>query len=221
MHAIPSTRIQLDPSRIASISGAIAVNGLLLLLLVAPMSAPVVRLAKEEIIDVIPVKPVTPPPPPIEEKPVKVEITKPQPVPVTQTTHTKPIETPPQAVVTDSQPGDTQAAQPTDTQVEPPAFPADDGRPMTGAHLEYASNPAPSYPADALREGATGTVVLEVLVGVDGRPIEVKISRSSGHRSLDQAARRQVLSKWTFRPAMRNGVAVQAIGLVPVDFKLD
>ena len=66
----------------------------------------------------------------------------------------------------------------------------------------------------------TGTVVLDVLVDIDGQPIDVTIVRSSGHRLLDQAARRVVLTRWTFRPAMRDGQAVQAIGRVPIEFVL-
>ena len=55
----------------------------------------------------------------------------------------------------------------------------------------------------------------------DGKPIDVRIERSSGHRMLDVAARKQVLAKWRFRPAMQDGHRVQAIGLIPVDFHLD
>jgi periplasmic protein TonB len=71
-----------------------------------------------------------------------------------------------------------------------------------------------------LREGVQGTVLLQVLVDVDGRPLQVDVQRSSGDRRLDVAARRQVLDHWRFRPAMKNGHAVQAIGLVPVAFSL-
>jgi protein TonB len=93
--------------------------------------------------------------------------------------------------------------------------------PVTGMSLEYASAPAPSYPRDALREGITGTVLLEVLVDVDGSPLKVTIHRSSGNRELDRTAQQQVLKHWRFRPASRNGAAVQAIGIVPIDFKLN
>ena len=99
--------------------------------------------------------------------------------------------------------------------------PAEPGPPLTGAHLAYESNPAPPYPPESLRNQESGTVLLEVLVDVDGRPLDVKVSRSSGHRALDAAARRQVLTKWRFKPAMQNGRAVQATGLVPVDFSLN
>jgi TonB family C-terminal domain len=55
---------------------------------------------------------------------------------------------------------------------------------------------------------------------VDGSPLRVDIERSSGHRSLDLAARIQVLRQWKFQPATDGGRAVQAVGLVPVDFSL-
>ena len=64
-------------------------------------------------------------------------------------------------------------------------------------------------------------MLLEVLVGEDGRPIDVRIHGSSGHRMLDAAARRHVLREWSFRPAVRDGRPVQAIGIVPIDFHLD
>ena len=91
----------------------------------------------------------------------------------------------------------------------------------TGAVWQYLSAPPPPYPRDAMLGGLTGTVVLDVHVGVDGRPIGVTIATSSGHRVLDAAARRQVLARWRFVPAQQNGQAVEAIGRVPVDFVLD
>jgi protein TonB len=65
-----------------------------------------------------------------------------------------------------------------------------------------------------------GTVLLAVLVDTNGRPLRVDVRESSGHRQLDDAAREQVLARWRFRPAMRDGRAIQAIGLVPVEFRL-
>jgi protein TonB len=86
--------------------------------------------------------------------------------------------------------------------------------------LEYASAPPPPYPRQDLRAGNEGTVILQVVVGLDGRPLDVSVAESSGHRGLDAAARRHVLSSWLFRPATRDGRAVEAVGLVPVDFSL-
>ena len=99
-----------------------------------------------------------------------------------------------------------------------PALPNPD--PLPSTRLEYASAPAPTYPREALLNGIQGTVVLKVLVDVDGKPLSVEIERSSGNRRLDDAARRQVLRKWMFRPAIRDGRAVQVYGIVPVNFTL-
>ncbi|MGY3265139.1 energy transducer TonB [Lysobacter sp. HA35] len=223
MQTIQAPRVQLDPTRIASISGAIAVNGLVLLLLLAPMS-PVVRdIAPDNIIvDYITKKQTPPPPPPpIEHPPIRVAVSTPAPT-IRQPTH---VVDPPPLALDDPQPGDTVVPPVTSDQHtfadSGIATPADDGKPLAGAHLEYATNPAPAYPSSSLRAQEQGTVMLEVLVDVDGKPIEVKIARSSGSRALDLAARRAVLSSWTFRPAMRDGHAVQAIGMVPVEFHLD
>jgi protein TonB len=92
--------------------------------------------------------------------------------------------------------------------------------PVSGVSQQYASAPPPSYPVAARRMHHEGTVLLAVLVDVDGRPLRVDIRESSGHRQLDDAAREQVLARWRFRPAMRDGRAIQAIGLVPVNFRL-
>ena len=86
--------------------------------------------------------------------------------------------------------------------------------------LAYLSAPAPAYPRMAKQRGITGTVLLQVLVGIDGRPLEVTVAQSSGNRELDEAARAQVLRRWSFQPASKNGQAVQAIGMVPIEFAL-
>ena len=86
--------------------------------------------------------------------------------------------------------------------------------------LQYAAAPPPAYPTAARRMHLEGTVLLEVLVDTNGRPLRVDVRQGSGHRQLDEAARDQVLARWRFQPAMRDGRAVQAIGLVPVTFTL-
>src|SRR3546814_15984694 len=70
---------------------------------------------------------------------------------------------------------------------------------------DLADAPSPPYPRAALRAGLQGTVMLQVLVDVDGRPLQVDVEHRSGYRVLDNAARRYVLQHWTFRPAMRGG----------------
>lgn len=207
---------RLDPTRIAALSGAIAVNAIALLLLLMPMSAPPPAAVAE------------PEPGMTWVIPEKI----PEIVPVVPMEQTRPRQTPPVArprpradaapttdpVIVDQ---GTEAVPPVvddivveTRSVEPPADP------IAAVRLQYASAPPPAYPRDALRARAEGTVLLQVLVDSDGRPLEVQVRSSSGNRSLDEAARTHVLKRWKFRPAMQDGRAVQAIGLVPVAFAL-
>lgn len=215
-----SPPLQLDPGRITAGAGAIALNALLLLLLLVPIAAPPkLAVAPPEVIDYVRIAPPEVEPVPPIRVPITPSTTRPERRPVEQAAVQPSTET------TDvPQPGDIVVPPGDEPVVGPPADPVgppDNGEPMQGAHLEYASAPPPAYPRQALLDGLAGTVMLTVLVDVDGRPLEVSIQRSSGHRALDAAARRQVLSKWRFRPAIRAGRPVQAIGVVPVEFKLD
>jgi len=74
----------------------------------------------------------------------------------------------------------------------------------TAAMLTGCAKPA--YPAQAARNGDSGTVTLALLVGVDGRVTGSRIERSSGFRDLDKAAL-TALSQCTFKPAMLGDVA--------------
>src|SRR3546814_5600601 len=65
--------------------------------------------------------------------------------------------------------------------------------PFAGVRLQYADAPSPPYPRAALRAGLQGTVMLQVLVDVDGRPLQVDVEHSSGYRVLDNDARRNVM----------------------------
>ncbi|HMH69385.1 MAG TPA: energy transducer TonB [Pinirhizobacter sp.] len=80
--------------------------------------------------------------------------------------------------------------------------------------------PAPAYPSTARRMHMQGTVVLRVLVDVDGKPLQVVVESSSGHAELDRAAQNQVLSKWRFQPATAQGRPTQAWARIPVTFNL-
>ena len=88
------------------------------------------------------------------------------------------------------------------------------------ATIAYETATPPTYPTQALRAGVEGTVLLKVLVDAGGKPVQVAIERSSGSRTLDEAARRHVLAAWRFHPAMREGRAIEAWALVPVQFNL-
>jgi protein TonB len=88
------------------------------------------------------------------------------------------------------------------------------------ATIAYETATPPTYPIQALRAGVQGTVLLKVLVDANGKPVQVAIERSSGSRTLDDAAREHILAAWRFHPAMRDGHAIEAWALVPVQFNL-
>lgn len=218
----PAAVPRLDPTRIATLSGTLAVNLLALGLLMMPLSLPDTVTAPVEepdrpdvvLIKRIPVEvPVTPDPLPPPPQPT------PQPPTLTRTVPSHAPVAPVQAasavdVVIDAAPAaEAGPVTPAESIAPPSAGPAP-------VHLRYREAPAPVYPRSAMLEGLTGTVLLRVVVGADGRPLEVSVARSSGHRELDNAARMQVLRRWRFQPAMLDGRAVEAMGLVPIEFAL-
>ncbi len=83
----------------------------------------------------------------------------------------------------------------------------------------YGYTPLPSYPPVAREQRVEGVVVLSILVGADGRVVDVSVAASSGSRILDNAAFSAV-KKWTFVPARRGPRAVESVVEVPVKFAL-
>lgn len=208
-----------DPNRIAGYAVAIGFNALLLMLLLVPMQGPPPSRLPGDSPPTItwymprPEQPVLPP---------QVPVTPQQPRPATTAIAPRmpPAPTPdPVAVDQGSELAVAPVTTP-DTNGTEAASIAAPAQPLPGVRLEYAQAPAPSYPRAALRQRIEGTVLLEVLVDVDGRPLRVAVRAGSGDHRLDAAAREQVLAHWRFRPAIHDGRAVQAIGLVPINFRL-
>lgn len=201
--------------RILAIAFAIAVHVLALLLLLIPMATPVLVPLADDRPDVSIIKREKQV---IEKKEVEVvpkrEVrspsTKPQEI-------TKPQVDPPEIVD-----GGTVFTNNTGTLDPGPVVvpgPVETG-PVNVGSLSYVRAPPPAYPRAEIRNGVGGTVLLRVLVDVDGRPLEVVVLDSSGNRNLDRAARENVLKNWLFQPAMRDGQPVQAYGKVPVVFSV-
>jgi len=88
------------------------------------------------------------------------------------------------------------------------------------AAVMYRHNPAPNYPALARRRNWQGTVVLAVVVTVEGKGKSVRIHRSSGYTILDKSALHSVRS-WRFQPGTEAGKAIEMEVLLPVHFRLD
>ena len=216
-HGLHDAIARIQPARVLGIAGAITLNATALMLLLVPVSPPAAIQEIQEKIPIYIIDAKKPPPPTPPEVPVQKTIPT--------TTPTQPVRTQPQTQVqTQSEApvvdGGTEYVPPADPVIDTgPIGPPDTG-PQPSTRLEYASAPAPAYPPEALARELEGTVMLKVLVDVDGSPLSVEIERSSGHRRLDDAARRQVLRKWKFKPAIRDGQAIQVYGIVPVSFTL-
>ena len=86
-------------------------------------------------------------------------------------------------------------------------------------NAQYLNNPAPNYPLQAKARNIQGKVVLEVLVGKNGQALKVRIHSSSGSNLLDESAI-ETVSNWQFIPAQKLGSTVEAVVLVPIEFKI-
>jgi protein TonB len=81
-------------------------------------------------------------------------------------------------------------------------------------------SPRPEYPAAALGAGIEGRVVLRVELNRRGEVDRATVMTSSGHATLDKAARRAIL-QWRFEPATRLGIPVATAIAVPINFRIE
>ena len=166
---------------------------------------------------------VTPPPPapPPPPKPAPKVAPRPAPMPAAIKDPT-PTPNAPTGITTPQPPAppiEAPMAPPTPAPA-PPAPPAPPRIEMPSSDAAYLNNPRPSYPAISKRMGEQGKVVLRVLIGTDGAPQKVEISKSSGFDRLDRQAQDAVM-RWRFVPGKRNGVPETMWNLVPVNFVLE
>jgi periplasmic protein TonB len=150
-----------------------------------------------------PPKMVAPPPPFIPPPEVQIQQPPPQNA-ITAVTNVKP-ENPVMP-----------APQPAVTGNGPPAT----GPSRTAAVVDPSGCAKPEYPPKSLRADEQGTVVLQFLIGTDGRVVESKVERSSGFRALDNAAR-NALSLCKFKPGTVDGKPEQSWTKIAYDWKIE
>ena len=75
------------------------------------------------------------------------------------------------------------------------------------------------YPSSAVSAREAGTVLVTAEVDTSGRAVGAKVDKSSGHPDLDAAAL-QSISRWSFRPATKDGKPVAQQVVVPISFQL-
>jgi protein TonB len=87
-----------------------------------------------------------------------------------------------------------------------------------GSLLDYATaKTTPAYPAAAKTMRASGVVRVDVVIDENGDVAEVK--KANGHALL-QAAAKDAVRRWKFRPVMQNGQPVRAAGFINFNFAL-
>lgn len=148
-----------------------------------------------------------------------------------------PLEKPPTPRPKITPPKASQQVAPTDvtpTPVETPVIPdlppvaSSDGITTDAAPAnEQASAPPnsfaithrvdPPYPSSSRRAGEQGTVLLTIVIGQDGRPVDISVARSSGYPALDESAVNAV-RQWRFST---NVNATQAQVSLPITFRLN
>jgi periplasmic protein TonB len=153
------------------------------------------------------------------EKPKKKETKKAAAPPVAEK---KPVETPAPATAAPSAASTSAKASPSASSKPAPAASqsaAISDAPVRVTNPNYAGACPISYPERARKRNQEGTVVVHALIGPDGKPIEVSVAQSSGHKLLDEAAR-DAISNCAFVPQKVGGRAVKAIVEIPIPFKL-
>jgi len=103
------------------------------------------------------------------------------------------------------------------------APPEDDGLPKFGEYVyveelpEAITKVPPNYPDLAREANVDGTVMVQALVGKDGKVKDTKVVKSIP--MLDQAAI-EAVKQWVFKPALSNNKPVAVWVAVPVRFSL-
>ncbi len=90
----------------------------------------------------------------------------------------------------------------------------DPGSPI--AAPEVVSKFDPAYPGDLIQDGVQGTVVLTATIRADGSVGDIAVAKSLDPR-LDQNAS-EALSRWLFRPALKDGRAIDLEAVIAVPF---
>jgi protein TonB len=160
-------------------------------------------------------------PPPIETKildEVKTDEEPPPPPPPPKLDIPPPPFVPPPEINIASAPTPTNSIT-TSNKPAPPAPPKPVAAGVTKAPVVKAKLcREPDYPAVSERLGETGSVTLQLLVGVDGKVTDSKVQASSGFERLDKAAQ-AALSRCKFEPGSVDGKPAPAWAQLKYTFR--
>lgn len=172
--------------------------------------------------------PTAPPPPPAAPRPPPP---RPLPAPVPRLVSTEvaapaPFTVPalPPEPLPSAAPAPTAAAvpaAPAAPPAPPPSPPAPSGPMKVAAGaLQYTTLPPVEVPRQSRRLGESGTVVVRVVVDLNGLPRVVALHRSSGFERLDAQALGAMRAA-RFKPCLREGQPVECEALAPIAYELE
>lgn len=103
--------------------------------------------------------------------------------------------------------------------VDPAPEPAKPAPVLTEATADPRARFQPDYPPRLARQDVEGKAVVRVLIGADGRVKAVELV-SATDPAFFEATRKQALRSWRFKPATRDGVAVESWRTMTVRFEM-
>jgi TonB family protein len=77
----------------------------------------------------------------------------------------------------------------------------------------------PLYPAPAKTAGSQGTVILHAVIGLDGRPLSLRVMNKDIDPELARASV-EAVSQWRYQPTLLNGKPVEVDTTIEVHFTL-
>lgn len=87
--------------------------------------------------------------------------------------------------------------------------------------MAFEIKTAPAYPESAIKNHQQGTVVLDILVGVDGKPISLTVNQATKASPELVKAASDAAMHWQFTPEKKHGKPIQSYARIPVTFDLD
>lgn len=156
----------------------------------------------------------------VDEKPVPPPEAIPEP-PKAQP-FDKPVETVPPLVDPGAQSNENQVAAlpPVTPAYTPPYTPPVSAPVTTEATMLRGIEVQPAYPMALARQEIEGVAIVRVLIGTDGRVKDVQMI-SASEPEFFEATARQAKRYWKFKPATRDGVAIESWRQMTVRFKLE
>ena len=77
----------------------------------------------------------------------------------------------------------------------------------------------PLYPEEAKSAGVQGTVILHAVIGMDGRPLSLRVMNKDVDPDLARASV-EAVSQWRYQPTLLNGQPIEVDTTIKVNFTL-